>query len=168
MESAGVSGILSRLVRHVIYRLNSALITSLRHEGYYSAALQQHLEVSDKFNRLSERIRGCRIILCTLSMLANKMLVSSGLMKQIPIQTLVIDEASQILMNRYHPILSQFGKKLEKMCFIGDDKQRELSLIHIIHRTEPFFFSLFIVKYRHLELIIMEDSGLSLTIRTCW
>ena len=97
----------------------------LRHEGQYSMALQQHVIVSNKFNQIFKEFKGCRVILCTLSMLSNKLLVSGGLLKQIPIQTLVIDEAGQIMMSKYKSVLLRLGTTLEKMCFIGDDKQRK-------------------------------------------
>jgi hypothetical protein len=41
-------------------------------------------------------MRGSRIILCTLSMLSNPVLETSGLFQLVPVERLVIDEASQI------------------------------------------------------------------------
>lgn len=42
---------------------------------------------------------------------------------KVPIKTLVIDEASQIEIGDYIPVLTKFNGSLRKLCFIGDDKQ---------------------------------------------
>ena len=42
----------------------------------------------------------------------------------IPIINVVIDEASQIEISQYVPLLKSFGRTLRKLCFIGDNKQR--------------------------------------------
>jgi hypothetical protein len=42
---------------------------------------------------------------------------------RVPFNTLVVDEASQILVHDYLPVLSTFLRTLRKVCFIGDDKQ---------------------------------------------
>lgn len=41
---------------------------------------------------------------------------------KVPIQTLVVDEASQIEIGDYIPAFQRYSS-LRKMCFIGDDKQ---------------------------------------------
>jgi len=40
-----------------------------------------------------------------------------------PVQTMIIDEASQIDVGDYLPVINRFSKTLEKLVFIGDDKQ---------------------------------------------
>ncbi|KAH8827037.1 P-loop containing nucleoside triphosphate hydrolase protein [Flagelloscypha sp. PMI_526] len=61
------------------------------------------------------------VFLCTLSMLSNPFL--SKFTRMNPLHTLVIDEASQIEMGDYLPVLLAGQKSLRKMCFIGDDHQ---------------------------------------------
>ena len=43
----------------------------------------------------------------------------------VPIQTIIFDEASQIEVGDYLPLLHRFPHSLKKMVFIGDDRQRE-------------------------------------------
>lgn len=64
---------------------------------------------------------GSRVILCTLSMLSNSRL--SAIARIVPVQTVVVDEASQIEIGDYIPMLNRFSKTLRKLVLIGDDKQ---------------------------------------------
>jgi len=64
---------------------------------------------------------GSRVILCTLSMLSNSKLSRFTLL--VPIELVLVDEASQIEIGDYLPMLSRFSKTLRKLVFIGDDKQ---------------------------------------------
>jgi regulator of nonsense transcripts 1 len=48
----------------------------------------------------------------------------------VPVETLVIDEASQIDVGDYLPVIHRHQSKLQKLVFIGDDKQRA-SIPHI-------------------------------------
>ena len=43
----------------------------------------------------------------------------------VPVQTVIVDEASQIEVGDYLPILGKYKTSLRKIVFIGDDKQRE-------------------------------------------
>lgn len=65
-----------------------------------------------------------RIILCTLSMLSNSKF--TFITKAIHAQYLIVDEASQISMPNYLPVIAKYGDKLKKMIFIGDEKQCKL------------------------------------------
>ena len=38
-------------------------------------------------------------------------------------KSIIVEEASQISMNTYLPVIMQYGKHLKKINFIGDDKQ---------------------------------------------
>jgi hypothetical protein len=83
-------------------------------------------------------------VLCTLSMLSNPKLADCGLIGILPLATLVVDEASQIDIFEFMVILVfallpfsdtlnqhlfyTHSKKLTKVCFFGDPKQRELSI----------------------------------------
>ncbi|PBK75706.1 hypothetical protein ARMSODRAFT_403857 [Armillaria solidipes] len=62
-----------------------------------------------------------RIILCTLSMLSNDKI--STIVKIVPVETIIFDEASQIEIGGYLPVIHRFASSLRKMVFIGDDKQ---------------------------------------------
>ena len=66
---------------------------------------------------------GARVILCTISMLSTDRLMECGFTKVVPVQTIVVDEASQIEVGDYLPILARYRTTLRKMVFIGDDKQ---------------------------------------------
>ncbi|KAG6853983.1 hypothetical protein C0991_011846 [Blastosporella zonata] len=91
------------------------------HEHLYSKALQENVIRSDRFKFINpNHLKGCKVMLCTLSMLSNPHI--SNFTSQNPIKTLVIDEASQIEVNNYVSVLVT-STKLRKMCFIGDDNQ---------------------------------------------
>jgi len=83
---------------------------------------------------------GSRIILSTLGMLSNPALHSVGMFLTVPVERLVVDEASQIRMEDfmvripYHliqlsltiqqHIFVKFSKTLRKVSFFGDPEQR--------------------------------------------
>ena len=66
---------------------------------------------------------GSRVILCTMSMLSTNKLTQRGFTKIVPVQTVIVDEASQIEAGDYLPIFARYKTTLRKMVFIGDDKQ---------------------------------------------
>ena len=68
-------------------------------------------------------VLGSRVMLCTTSMLSAGRLTGCGFTKIVPVQTIIIDEASQIEAGDYLPILARYKTTLRKMVFIGDDKQ---------------------------------------------
>lgn len=72
-------------------------------------------------------ILGSRVILCTLSMLSHPMLMRTGITRLVPLEVVLVDEASQIEIGDFLPMLSKFGSDIQKLAFIGDDKQRKLS-----------------------------------------
>jgi hypothetical protein len=94
----------------------------LRHEHLY-LKVQKNLISSDTFHFASSKsnLKDCQVILCTLSMLSNARI--SNFTKEIPLKTLVVDEASQIEVGNYISIFTEFKDSLRKLCFIGDDKQ---------------------------------------------
>ncbi|KAJ7761888.1 hypothetical protein DFH07DRAFT_411911 [Mycena maculata] len=79
-------------------------------------------ELTDDFVALQVRMHGSRVVLCTLSMLSNprRALVA----RLVPLQMLVVDEASQVEIRNFVPVLHLFSRTLEKLVFIGDDKQQ--------------------------------------------
>ena len=66
-------------------------------------------------------LKKIKVFLCTLDMLNAPNV--QALARKCTLETLVIDEASQIEMKDYISILSKFGNHIQKICFIGDDKQ---------------------------------------------
>ena len=86
-------------------------------------------------------LEGSPIILSTLGMLSNPALHSVGLFLTVPVERLVIDEASQIKMEEFmvripsyliQPSLTiqqhvfvRFSKTLRKVSFFGDPEQRQ-------------------------------------------
>jgi regulator of nonsense transcripts 1 len=56
-------------------------------------------------------------------MLSNQTLRFAGVLRMVPITTLVVDEASQIEIGDYIPVFTNFVSTIRKVCFIGDDKQ---------------------------------------------
>ncbi|KDR78869.1 hypothetical protein GALMADRAFT_1274943 [Galerina marginata CBS 339.88] len=92
------------------------------HEHLYTKVSDNVIR-SDQFNIASNKanLRGIQVILCTLSMLSNSQIAKFA--KEVPLRTLVVDEASQIEIGDYISIFSNFKRTLRKACFIGDDKQ---------------------------------------------
>jgi superfamily I DNA and/or RNA helicase len=93
---------------------------------------------------------GCKVILCTLSMLSNSKL--AVFTRLVPIELVIVDEASQIEIGDYVPMLSRFQATLQKLVFIGDDKQRSYtSLINtdMSNSQRLLFFSGSLRPRRH-------------------
>ncbi|KAK1236205.1 hypothetical protein PQX77_000549, partial [Marasmius sp. AFHP31] len=93
--------------------------------GWHEHLYQQiHNKVirSDQFRSLNFReLADCKVISCTLSMLSAELL--RNFTRDVPIQRLVVDEASQIEIGDYFHALEVAKGTLRKMCLIGDDKQ---------------------------------------------
>jgi regulator of nonsense transcripts 1 len=71
-------------------------------------------------------------------MLCNQSMLSAGFTRVVPIRTVIVDEASQIEVGEYLPMLSQFQSSLQKLVFIGDDKQRMDSCCGRLITFSPF------------------------------
>lgn len=97
-----------------------------RHDHLYKE-LTAHVLVSDRFKEAAKQLQGCKVVLCTLSMLSHPKI--SLFTSKVPIHTIVIDEASQIKISDYLPALRAFPS-IQKLCFIGDDKQCEFYYCH--------------------------------------
>ncbi|TFY66809.1 hypothetical protein EVG20_g4292 [Dentipellis fragilis] len=78
-------------------------------------------EIPEFLTAMEQKLLGTKVILCTLSMMSSSSIPL--LAKLAPVQTVIIDEASQIEMGDYIPLLHEFRKTLAKLVFIGDDKQ---------------------------------------------
>ncbi|EIN09803.1 hypothetical protein PUNSTDRAFT_113158 [Punctularia strigosozonata HHB-11173 SS5] len=93
------------------------------HEHLYTEIAPRIIR-SDDFKPATARelLKGCQVILCTLSMLSNKRLRDCKYTQIVPFNILVVDEASQVEIGDYVPIITTFATSLSKICFIGDDK----------------------------------------------
>ncbi|KAI6123273.1 P-loop containing nucleoside triphosphate hydrolase protein [Pisolithus croceorrhizus] len=94
------------------------------HEHLY-ASIRANIIVSDEFvdrGAFFGQLSGCPVVLCTLNMLSSPSLHASGVFRVVQLQTIVVDEASQIEVGGYIPLFTA-GSKIRKVTFIGDDKQ---------------------------------------------
>ncbi|KAK0458310.1 P-loop containing nucleoside triphosphate hydrolase protein [Desarmillaria tabescens] len=97
------------------------------HEHLYRL-IESNLVRSDDFvpdrTAMERQLLDSRIILCTLSMLSNDRM--STIAQIVPVQTIIFDEASQIEVGDYLPVIHRFASSLRKMVFIGDHKQHRI------------------------------------------
>ncbi|EJD42231.1 P-loop containing nucleoside triphosphate hydrolase protein [Auricularia subglabra TFB-10046 SS5] len=63
---------------------------------------------------------GSQVILCTLGTLTG---LASRFKTFVPVDTLIVDEASQIELGEYLAPMHMYGDTLQKIVFVGDDKQ---------------------------------------------
>ena len=56
-------------------------------------------------------------------MLSSGQMMRSGFVELVPVETLIVDEASQVEVGDYLIPLARFHSTLQKIIFIGDDKQ---------------------------------------------
>ncbi|KAF9529892.1 hypothetical protein CPB83DRAFT_240942 [Crepidotus variabilis] len=95
------------------------------HEHIYEEVAERLIrsdEIPDpsELGRLFDR---CQIVLSTLSMLSNPVLHQCQIFKMVPMERLVVDEASQINIFEYLHIFHRFHESLLKVCFFGDKQQ---------------------------------------------
>ena len=135
---------------------------NIRHEHLYHNIDRNVLRSDDFASDLvgaSRQLLGSRVILCTLSMLSNDKI---GVFTHIvPIQTVVFDEASQIEIGDYLPMLIRFRPSLRKLIFIGDNKQRASDGLCSL------FVYLFYFQCHHTDLATFQPCKVSLKSRTC-
>ncbi|TDL27109.1 hypothetical protein BD410DRAFT_879572 [Rickenella mellea] len=96
------------------------------HEHIYKSIPERMLIRSDVLEKCDDPaplLHGIHVILCTLSMLSNPVLEDSRIYQLVPVEQLVVDEASQIGIFNYMHLFHKF-RKLQKVCFFGDPKQR--------------------------------------------
>ncbi|KAL0954938.1 hypothetical protein HGRIS_003871 [Hohenbuehelia grisea] len=94
------------------------------HEHLYER-IEENVIRSDNFTDsgtdMERKLGGVRVILCTLSMFSHPRI--SCATRLLPVQTVIFDEASQIEVGDYFPVLAAHQSSLRKLVFIGDDKQ---------------------------------------------
>jgi hypothetical protein len=100
--------------------------SAARHEHLYEQIEPKVIRsdnLPDNIVGTERALGGARVVLCTLSTLANSRAIQSGLMRIVPVQTVLVDEASQIEVGDYLPLVGRFANTLRKVVCIGDDKQ---------------------------------------------
>ena len=111
-----------------------------RHEHLYER-IQNNLIRSDEFVddavAVQRLLLGSRVLLCTISMLSNFKL--GTFTRLVPPQTVIFDEASQIEVGEYFPMLTLFRSTLRKLVFIGDDQQCEREHLFFSFVINVFF-----------------------------
>ncbi|KAF7374796.1 Regulator of nonsense transcripts 1 [Mycena sanguinolenta] len=94
------------------------------HEHLYEKIMDSVLrsdDLTENIDLIETRMLHSRVVLCTLSMLSNPRL--PVITRLVPLQTLMIDEASQVEIGDFVPMLHRFSHSLQKMVFVGDDRQ---------------------------------------------
>ncbi|KAI6094840.1 P-loop containing nucleoside triphosphate hydrolase protein [Pisolithus croceorrhizus] len=122
------------------------------HEDLYKG-LESCLICSDMFSDdvdASRKLRGSRVILCTLGMLSNDHI--APFIHVNPVDILIFDEGSQIEVVHYLPVLHRFMHTLSKIVFIGDHKQLPPYGQEDISTLQ----SIFEVKHLHKEALFLD------------
>jgi regulator of nonsense transcripts 1 len=87
------------MVRIKVLVVDKLGLTPYRHEELY-VEIEEMVIRSDKLpetpGEVSRMFADVTVVLCTLSMLSNPKLKECGLIRVVPVRSLVIDEASQI------------------------------------------------------------------------
>ena len=78
-----------------------------------------------KEKKILQTFAGIKVILCTLAMFTAPIVRGVGLHKLLPPHSLVIDEASQVIMSDFLPAMYRLGEHIQRLGFVGDPKQRE-------------------------------------------
>ncbi|TBU26538.1 P-loop containing nucleoside triphosphate hydrolase protein [Dichomitus squalens] len=96
------------------------------HEHHY-VDISDHLVKSDKlFGQaagVAEFMGRSKVILCTVSMLSHPGMDNVGVFRHVPMERLVVDEASQIDTFEFMHLFNKFMPTLGKVCMFGDPKQ---------------------------------------------
>ncbi|TBU26537.1 P-loop containing nucleoside triphosphate hydrolase protein, partial [Dichomitus squalens] len=111
------------------HKINFKIIVSMEfhfewHEYMYDD-IELYLIRSDEFGEGFDpriHIGTSKVILCTLSMLSHDALVKQKILEYVPMERLVVDEASQIDMFEFMHLFHKFDT-LKKVCMFGDPKQ---------------------------------------------
>ncbi|KAH6913327.1 P-loop containing nucleoside triphosphate hydrolase protein, partial [Coprinopsis sp. MPI-PUGE-AT-0042] len=110
----------------ILYPMLLFLTSGPRHEHLYQKIEHKMIRTDSLPETRLEAQRvllDARVILCTLTTLLNDRL--APITAVVPVETLIMDEASQIEIGDYVPVINRYQHYLRKMVFIGDHKQRE-------------------------------------------
>ncbi|EJD41096.1 hypothetical protein AURDEDRAFT_138789 [Auricularia subglabra TFB-10046 SS5] len=130
------------------------------HEELYED-LESNVIRSDGFAKLvpmavERLLAGSRVILCTISMLSNPSMQNAGFMDVVPVENILVDEASQIDIGNYLHVAHAFRSTLRRLVFVGDDKQPSFSPCTTSLHVVPASLSTFILVQKP------ESAGLSI------
>ncbi|KAF8342729.1 P-loop containing nucleoside triphosphate hydrolase protein [Cantharellus anzutake] len=99
------------------------------HEHLYEKIKEYVIESTDLPRSMvaTKKLLGeARVILCTLSMFTSEKMDRCGITRALAVpEVLIVDEASQVLVNEYMTCFTNFCATLRRVCFVGDDKQRK-------------------------------------------
>ncbi|KAI0740540.1 P-loop containing nucleoside triphosphate hydrolase protein [Earliella scabrosa] len=126
-SNVGVKNIARTLIK---YNVDFRLIVSKEfyvewHEHLYESIEERLIRSDDLFSDpvyTERKLSGATTILCTVAMLSNPALDSSAVFRFVPVERLIVDEASQIDSFEFLHLFHTF-KRLEKVCMFGDPKQ---------------------------------------------
>lgn len=109
------------------------IFTIFRHEHLYGK-INKNLIRSDDFDTdlvtTSRQLSDSKVVLCTLSMMSHERL--TAIAQIVPPELIIFDEASQIEIGDYFPLISRFRNSISKLVFIGDDKQCKSIERHLV------------------------------------
>ncbi|KAH8115120.1 hypothetical protein DFH11DRAFT_1591562 [Phellopilus nigrolimitatus] len=126
-SNVGVKNIAESLCKHGV---DFKLLVSKEfhfewHEHIYED-VNDHLirtdEIPDDPRHVDLLFSRTRVVLCTLSTLSNPTLTGKRIFELVPVENLVVDEASQIGVFDYLSVFGKF-KELQKVSLFGDPKQ---------------------------------------------
>ncbi|KAI1783950.1 P-loop containing nucleoside triphosphate hydrolase protein [Ganoderma leucocontextum] len=148
-SNVGVKNIARTLIKHGV---DFKLLVSKEfyvewHEHLYEEIKKRLIRADELIvdRVVAERFIGeSTVILCTVSMLSNPGLGSCGIYDLIPVERLVVDEASQIDSFEFMHLFHKFHM-LHKVCMFGDPKQ----LPPFGKETAPLMKTIF--DFKHLK-----------------
>ncbi|OSC98823.1 P-loop containing nucleoside triphosphate hydrolase protein [Trametes coccinea BRFM310] len=95
------------------------------HEHLYEEIEERLIRSDELFSDpvdAERKIGGSMVILCTIAMLSNPAIDNCGIFRLVPVERLVVDEASQIDTFEFMHLFHKF-RDLQKVCMFGDPKQ---------------------------------------------
>ncbi|KAG8908762.1 hypothetical protein FRB99_003000 [Tulasnella sp. 403] len=126
--NVGVRNIAEALINQEVK--NFKLLVSGDFEGWHEAIyvkLKPYMisskQFRDVFKEGQKALSGVKVILSTINMLYNPLLEMNKVFETIPLERLIIDEASQIFVGDYLPLFFKFRDTLKKVCWFGDPWQ---------------------------------------------
>ncbi|KAG8915393.1 hypothetical protein FRC01_003678 [Tulasnella sp. 417] len=93
------------------------------HESQYNECKEYMIRSTFFRKSLKKEMRKMKFVLCTIGMLFSPALEKLGLFRTIPMERLVVDEASQIFVGDYLALFYKFRATLQKVCWFGDPRQ---------------------------------------------
>ncbi|KDQ17077.1 hypothetical protein BOTBODRAFT_224637 [Botryobasidium botryosum FD-172 SS1] len=127
-SNVGVKRIAETLLEHQCKFL--LIVSKEFHFGWHEhlyLEMEEHVirtdELPEDLVAMERLLSDNLVILCTIDTLSNPTLHERHVFDLIPVERIVIDEASQIYVGAYVHILHSFRRTLQKICWFGDPKQ---------------------------------------------